>query len=156
MDELKNISDKVEKSIPEIEKLSSDLSLVAAQSAQVKLISRTFSGNKGVLDIDGRPLSKYSAEYAKKRLKNGLQIANKDLIFDKNSSAIFNSLDVGTKSGVPAFGFSKEKGAKIAGYQESQNNTKIFQLNKQERDQVITDVMDFVREKLKEIVNKWH
>lgn len=156
MNEFKKISDKIDASIPEIEKLSSDLSLVAAQSAQVKMLSRTFSGNKGVLDVDGRPLSGYSTAWAKKREDAGLQTEKKDLIFNKNSSAIFDSLQVGISNGIPTLGFTKSKGADIAGYQEDQNNTKIWQLNKAERDEVVSDTREFVKERMREIIKSWH
>lgn len=153
---LKDIESKITNSLPEIEKLGSDLELFSAQQSQVKLLERTFSGNKGVSDIHGTPLTKYSAAYAAKRIKAGLQVDKKDLIFNKNSSSIFNSLDVGASQGKPAFGFSTQKGAQIAGYQEKQNNTKIFQMNDKERADVMEEARIFVFDRLKKITSTWH
>lgn len=151
-----DLEKKVEESIPEIEEIAAKAELMAAQSARVQLERRTFStGGSGVKDIHGKPLSKYSEQYAKKREKAGLQTANKDLIFSSNTSVIKDNINTGLSNGKPALGFVKEDGAKIAGYQEQQNDTKIFQLNDSEKQKVTDQVKSFVMQSLRDIVSKW-
>lgn len=151
-----DLQNKIEASIPEIEKMAANVELMAAQSARVQLELRTFSsGGDGVKDTKGRKLKKYSKAYAKKREKAGLQTENKDLVFSKDTSIIKDSIDVGNKDGKPVLGFTRDKGAEIAGYQEEQNNTIIFSLNQSEVDKVKRDVKDFAIRELQKITEGW-
>src|SRR5690606_29136797 len=122
----------------------------------VQLELRTFStGGSGVKDVHGNSLTKYSAQYAKKREKAGLQTANKDLIFSSNTSVIKDNINTGLSNGKPALGFINTEGAKIAEYQEKQNDTKILQLNESERQKVTEDVKKYVMQALRDEIAKW-
>ena len=150
---LREIAGKIEATIPEIEALMGELELLAAQEADVLINLRVFNG--GAKDIRGRELKPYTEAYAKKREKAGLQTARKDLIFNKDSSVIFSNIRVGLTQNKPALGFIKEKGAEIGGYQEKQNNTKIFQLNDEERRIVKEKVREHLFKRLREITQQW-
>jgi hypothetical protein len=148
-----DLQKKIEGSIPEIEKMSANLELMGAQSARVQLELRTFStGGEGVKDIRGRKLKKYSEGYAKKREAAGLQTENKDLIFSKDTSIIKDSIDVGNSDGRPVLGFTRSKGAEIAGYQEKQNGSLIFSLNATETEKVKKDVKEYAMAQLRKII----
>lgn len=157
MAKLSEIGTKIESTIPELEALPFKLELKAANVAEGLLALRTFStGAQGVYDTKGNKLKVYSAGYAQKRKKFGLQVANKDLIFSKDNSIIMTNIKIGLSDGRPVLGFLKEKASLIAGYQEEQNNTKIFQLNDEERAEVIRQVKEFYISELKRITQKWH
>lgn len=173
MADQEEIQRKIEKSLEDIPEITSKAELMAANSANVQLQLRTFAaGGTGVKDINGRSLKPYvkpkliegergvkkdgKGQYAEKRVKAGLQVDHKDLVFSKNTSVIKDNISVGLENGTPALGFINEKGALIAGYQEQQNDTKIFQLNDKEREVVKSDVKEFVMGALKKMVEKWH
>jgi hypothetical protein len=168
-----DLQKKIEASVDSIPQLTADAELLAAQAADVQLLLRTFAtGGKGVKDINGNNLKPYvkpklvqgkrglkkdkHGTWAEKRLKAGLQIDNKDLIFSSDTSVIKDNIAVGTASDKPALGFTKSDGALIAGYQEEQNKTQIFQLNDGERENVNKQVKGFIMEGLKKMVESWH
>ena len=155
MSDFEKYAAKIEQSIEELPIITGEVELLAAQDAYVQLMMRTFVGGTGVKDVNGNKLSKYSEQYAKKRLKAGLQIANKDLVFSSDTSSIKDNIMVGMSGGKPAMGHLNERGYLIATYQEEQNNTKIFELNQSEIDQVRDTIKTHVMEKLSEMVAKW-
>src|SRR6478609_3393722 len=114
--DLEGYAKAIEASLDDIAALNSKIELQAAQSARVALELRTFStGGTGVKDVNGNKLSPYVkpklvegkrgmkkskyGTWAEKRLAAGLQIDNKDLVFDKNSSRIMTSINVGVSDG---------------------------------------------------------
>lgn len=147
---------KIAASIDEVAALMGTVELRGAQSARVKLELRTFStGGTGVKDINGNPLTPYSEAYKKKRAREGLQTNSKDLIYSKNTSIIKDSITVGLSAGKPALGFTRAEGAEIAGYQEEQNKTKIFQVASGELTDIKTEIKNLVMAKLREITKNW-
>lgn len=172
MADQEEIQRKIEKSIDDIPNIVENVELMAANSARVQLELRTFStGNTGVKDVNGKNLKPYVkpklvdgkrgpkkdkyGTHAEKRLKAGLQIDNKDLVFSKDTSVIKDNITIGLDGDKPALGFVKEEGALVAGYQEEQNDTKIFQLNDSEREAVKSDVKDYVMNSLRKLVDSW-
>jgi hypothetical protein len=151
-----DIAKKVNDSIIDLEKLAYNIELRAANEAEVQLGLRTFAtGNTGVKDVNGNKLTDYKEPYAKKRLKAGLQVANKDLVFKKQGSLIFSHIKIGTKESKPALGFTNKQASDVAGYQEKQNNTKIFQLTATEREKVNLAAKDYLFEQYKKMVQSW-
>lgn len=147
----------IEASLQDISKITYNAELLAAQQARVQLELRTFAtGGTGVKDVSGKNLSNYSKAYAKRREKAGLQIANKDLEFNKNSSSIRHNLDVGISDGGPAFGHIKENGYRIAGYQEEREGVNIFKLNDQEINNIRKTVKDSVMEAIRKLAEGWN
>ena len=146
------IAGKIESTIPDLQQLSYDAELLAAQKASALLLARVFSD--GAKDVNNKQLSPYSKPYAKKREKEGRQIQKKDLQF---TGALFESIQVGTQNEKPVVGYLTERSAQIGGYQEEQNNNvAIFSLNDTERAEVAADVKDFVINRLREIVQRWY
>lgn len=154
--DLKETKDKITKSLSQLDILSYNIELRAANEAEVQLALRTFAtGDTGVKDVEGNKLKNYSKPYAKKRKKAGLQIANKDLVFKKQGSLIASNIVIGTKDDKPALGFKTQQAFDVAGYQEEQNDTKIFQLNAEERQKVNLAVKDYLFEQYKKMVQSW-
>lgn len=153
MPKANEIVKKINDSLPELEKLAYDAELLAAQKANELLFARTFASNDGVHDSKNAKLKGYSKAYAKKRENAGRQTKNKDLQF---TGALFESVQVGIESNKPALGFLTQRSAEIAGFQEEQNNTKIFVLNQNEIDEVKKDVVEFTMKRLSEIVKSWY
>lgn len=146
----------IEKSIDELPEIVGDIEVLAAQDAHVQLLLRTFAtGGSGVKTITGQNLSKYSDQYAKKRLKAGRQTANKDLIFSNDTSAIKDNIMVGISGGKPAMGHLNERGYLIATYQEEREGEKIFALNDSEIAAVAETIKTHVMNSISEMVSKW-
>lgn len=147
---------KIEQSIDELPFITGRVELAAAQEAYVQLLQRTFAtGGTGVRDIYGNKLSAYSDAYAKKRLKHGRQVQNKDLVYSSDTSVIKDNIMVGMSGGKPAMGHLNERGYLISTYQEEQNNTKIFQLNDTEKANVTEVIKEQVMSELSQMVKKW-
>jgi len=147
---------KIEQSIDELPVIIGEVEVLAAQESHVQLFLRTFAtGGQGVKDVNGNKLSGYSDQYAKRRIKAGLQVANKDLIFSSDTSTIKDNIMVGISGGKPSMGHLNERGYLIATYQEEQNNTRIFELTQSEIDNVRETIKTHVMQKLSEMVKKW-
>lgn len=144
------IGNKLEASIPDIEKLVFDSELLAAQTANSLLLARVF--NDGAKDINYRDLKGYSKAYAKRREKLRLQVQKKDLIV---TNALHLSIQVGTTNNKPAMGFLTERSSLISEYQEKQAAIPIFQLSDDEREIVKNDVKEFVLNGIREIIKNW-
>lgn len=160
MAEGKTLSDyqkAIEASLEDISNITYNADLMGAQQARVQLELRTFAtGGSGVKDIAGKGLSKYSKSYAKRREKAGLQSANKDLIFNKNTSVIKDNITLGTSDGKPALGFLKEEGARIAGYQEEREKTVIFAINDSDKQKIVEQVKKYIMDASQKIVQGWN
>lgn len=154
-----NLSDyqkKIEESLSKLSEITYNAELLGAQHGRVLLELRTFAtGGSGVKDITGKNLSKYSKAYAARRKKAGLQIANKDLIFDKNTSSIRDNIDIGLTQWKTALGHVKEDGYKIATYQEDREGMTIFALNDSEKKEVGDVVKAALMESIKKMVQGW-
>ena len=147
---------KFEQSIEEIPSIIADAELYAAQESEVQLLLRTFAvGGSGVKDTTGKALSKYSEQYAKKRERAGLQTANKELVFSKDSSAIKDNISIGLSDGKAALGHVNERGYLISTYQEEREGVIIFQLSDSEKAIVADKVKQYVMKRLREMVAKW-
>lgn len=153
MANIDEIGKKIEDTLDDIKELPGQLELFSAQQSFALFMERTFTTG-GVKDIKGNSLKPYTAAYKKVRENNkpSLQTDNKDLQF---TGKLFRSINVGLSIGKPAMGITNEDSSKIAGYQEEQNNTKIFQLNDAERERVIDDTKSYMFEKLRNIVSQW-
>lgn len=157
MADLNDYQKRIEASLEDISKITYNAELLAAQESRVQLELRTFStGGTGVKDVTGKTLSKYSKAYAAKRKKAGLQTENKDLIFDKNTSAIKDNIDVGLSGGKPAMGHVKQEGYLIAGYQEKREGQDIFILNEQEKNNAVNAAKEYLMNAMKELAKSWH
>ncbi len=155
MSDFDKYAKKIEASIDELPLALGRIELAAAQEAQVQLLLRTFVGGQGVRDIYGNKLSAYSDAYAKKRLKNGRQIQNKDLVYSSDTSAIKDNITTGISGGKPAMGHLNERGYLIATYQEERENTKIFQLNDAEKANVTEILREQTKIELSNLVKNW-
>lgn len=151
MAKLSDIGRKIEATIPKFEKLGYNHELFVAQEALVQLSLRVWTDG-GVKDVRGNLLKPYSHDYAIKRVVAGYQARVKDL---EITGALRRSTDVGSKDGKPAMGFTDEDLSKIAGYQEEQNETKIFQLADNERKEVLEKGKEFVFSELRKITKEW-
>lgn len=153
---LQEIADKIGASIPELEKLREEIELFATQQSFAIFIERTFTKG-GVRDISGNLLKPYSEQYAKLRASGKLgtiyQTAVKDL---QITGKLFHSIGPGVSNGVSAMGIDDSRSALIAGYQEEQNDTKIFQLSDAERAEVVKQTKEYYFKRLKEIIQQWH
>lgn len=157
MADLSDYQKRIEASLEDISKITYNAELLAAQESRVQLELRTFAtGGTGVKDVTGKTLSKYSKAYASKRKKAGLQTENKDLIFDKNTSAIKDNIDVGLSNGKPAMGHVKQEGYLIAGYQEKREGKDIFIINEQEKNNAVNAAKEYLMNALKELAKSWH
>ena len=147
------IGKKIEGSLDEISALPGKLELFSAQESFAIFMERTFSKG-GVKDVNGNLLKPYTAAYKKVREKNkpSLQTDFKDL---QVTGKLFRSINPGLSAGKPAMGLTNEDSAKIAGYQEEQNNTVIFALSSEERGVVIEKTNEYLIENLRNIVSGW-
>lgn len=150
---LQDYKKAIEASLEDISKLTFNAELLGVQEARVQLEQRTFAlGGQGVKDSSGNSLSKYSAAYARRRERSGLQTTNKDLIFTGEFS---RNVTVGTSNGKPAYGFVTAQAAKIAEGQEKREGVEIFTLNQSEIDNVRETVKESLMAAIREMVKKW-
>jgi len=77
----------------------------------------------------GRRLSRYSLQYARKRLQAGLQTAVKDLVF---TGRMKDDLRAGTINDNPAIGWISSRSRRIAEYQTEYEGEQIFRPNETE------------------------
>ena len=144
------LNNKLDKAAPAIAEALSKLELRAAQTAFGILTLRVFTGTGGAKDTRGRNLKPYSKGYAKFRenYPGGRQTDVKDL---QLTGQLFKSVDVGTKNGKPAMGFTNELASNKADWQEKQNKTVIFALSAEEKDRVVDEAKTQVIEELRKL-----
>lgn len=108
--------------------ISLRLQLVGLTEMKARLKMRVFQLGQ---DVKGSLLSGYNVTYAKKRTKAGRQTGKKDLYFTGN---LFQSIETGESGGNVVLGFTNEREAQIAKYQEEREGTIIFSPSEEEEE----------------------
>lgn len=146
---IKEITKKIEASLPEISVIAANADVLANNTALGDITRRIFNEGKR---SDGSSIGQYKVgPYKNKRESSGRQTNYIDFQF---SGDLFYSIQVGNLNGKPAVGIISQKEADISENLEKRFGT-VFQASEEERKIALETARDYTFEKLKELMKTW-
>ena len=143
------LANKIEKSIPNIEKALQGYEILVVSDIEGSIKSRIF--NKG--DAQKGKIGKYKkGKYKQKREEAGRQTDYVDLQF---TGELNRSIQKGIKGGKQVVGFNNDGSAEIAEHLEDKYNKVIFSPNNDELNDAIKTGETYMIQQLQKIVQSW-